>query len=238
MSTLQLDKLRRVVRRYNNKDFLNAAIAVCALSAIADDEVARDELYRIDQLILDDPALQDISAAKAKQKLTEFLGELTRNRAGAEKVLSAKVRRMADEPEKAQALLRIAYLIIVSDHEIRDGERREFSRLAGLLQLDAAEVWHELTTCYLLWDDPSEASLMRAPASAAEMLEDSPEGKWRAFESLEEAKTAAAALYQRAIAHHKRENNQSDANKMARRLADLPRLTAHEIPSVYDAMPS
>ena len=81
MSQSYLDKLRQLVRRYNNKDFLNAAIAVCALSAIADDEVALDELYRIDQLILDDPALQEINAKKARQKLKEFLKELTHNRA-------------------------------------------------------------------------------------------------------------------------------------------------------------
>ena len=95
-------------------------------------------------------------------------------------------------------------------------------------------MWHELTTCFLLWDDPCDASLVRAPASAADILNDSLESKWRAFETLEDAKVAAAELYQRAIEYHKKMENQSDERKMARLLADLPRLAANEIPSVYD----
>lgn len=234
LSQSYLDKLRQVVRRYNSKDFLNAAIAVCALSAVADDEIAPDELYRIDQLILDDPALQEIDARKARQKLKEYLRELANNRAGAEKVLSDKVRRMADDHEKARTLMRIAYLIIVSDHEIRARERQEFKRLCGLLNLDSSQVWHELTTCFLLWDDPCDASLVRAPASAADIVNDILESKWRVFETLEDAKIAATELYQRAIEYHKKLDNQRDERKMERRLADLPRLTANEIPSVYD----
>ncbi len=38
-----LGKLVTEVRRYRNKDFLKAAMAVCALSANADDEVSLSE---------------------------------------------------------------------------------------------------------------------------------------------------------------------------------------------------
>ncbi len=230
-----IEKLRQEVRRYNSKDFLNATIAVCALSAVADDEVAPDELYSIDQLILEDPALQEISAKKAQQKLKEYLSALASHRARAEKVLSNKVRRMTGDHEMARTLMRVAYLIIVSDHALRTQEQQEFERLCGLMDLDPGEVWDELANRFLLWDDVWGASLVRAPASGtARIVNESREGKWRVFETLDDAKIAAAELYRRAIEHYKKMGSHKDELEMERRLADLPRLAANEIPSVYD----
>ena len=53
-----LDKLVTEVRRYQNKDFLKAAMAVCALAANADDEVDLAERYSIDRALETEPALR------------------------------------------------------------------------------------------------------------------------------------------------------------------------------------
>ncbi len=39
--------------------------------------------------------------------------------------------------------MRVAYLVITADHEIRNEEKREFARLCALLDLDPGQVWRE-----------------------------------------------------------------------------------------------
>ena len=50
MKQTLLDKLVAEIRRYQSKDFLKAAMAVCALAANADDEVNLAERYSIDHI--------------------------------------------------------------------------------------------------------------------------------------------------------------------------------------------
>jgi tellurite resistance protein TerB len=235
MKQSYLAKLRGELGRYNSKNFLNATMAVCALSAAADDEVAQDELYSIDRLILEEPALRDFSATKAQQRLKEYLGALGRDPGGAQAVLSDKVRRMAGNHKMARTLMRVAYLVIVADHAIRPKERQEFERLCGLLDLDPGQVWDELATRYLVWDDVRAVSLVTAPASeTARVVNESMDSKWRVFETLEDAKTAAAEVYRRAIEHQRQVGSQAEELELERQLAALPAITRQELASVFD----
>jgi tellurite resistance protein TerB len=235
MQQSYLEKLRRELWRYNSRDFLNATMAICVLSAAADDEVAPDEIYSIDHLILEEPALQDFSAKKARQRLKEYLSALKRDPARAQNILSNKVRRMAGNHKMARTLMRVAYLVIVADHAIRPRERQEFERLCGLLDLDPGEVWDELAIRYLVWDEVWGVSLVKAPASeTARIVNESLESKWSVFETLDDAKKAAAKMYRRAIEHHKQRGTQREVLELERQLADLPSLTTKELPSVYD----
>ena len=45
---------------------------------------------------------------------------------------------------ETRTLLRVAYLVILADHEIRDSEREEFRRLARTLGLEPEQVWQQL----------------------------------------------------------------------------------------------
>lgn len=230
-----LNKLHGELARYNSKEFLNATMAVCALSAAADYEVAPDELYTIDRLVLDEPALQALSAKKVQQRLKEYLGALGGGQARAQAVLSEKVGRMAGNYKMARTLMRIAYLVIVADHAIRPRERQEFERLCGLLDLDPGQVWDELATRYLVWDDVWGVSLVTVPAGeTARVVNESVDSKWRVFETLEDAKTAAAEVYRKAIEHHRQRGSQAKELELERQLAALPRLTTKELPSVFD----
>jgi hypothetical protein len=131
--------------------------------------------------------------------------------------------------------MRAAYLIIVSDHAIRNRELQQFKWLCGLLDLNPDQVWDQLSHRFLLWDDVRDAKLVRAPASGVALIvNESLEGKWRVFENLDEAKAAAAELYRKAIAYHKKMESSEIELEMERRLAALPDLTASEVPSVYD----
>ncbi len=136
-----LDKLVTEVRRYQNKDFLKAAMAVCALAANADDEVNLAERYSIDRALETEPALNLFDAAKAVRILDDYIFALREEGDAAKAVLDNKVRRFAGTHKRARTLMRVAYLIIAADQEIVAAERAEFDRLCALLGLDHTQVW-------------------------------------------------------------------------------------------------
>ncbi len=68
-----LDKLVAEVRQSHNRDFLKAAMAVCALAAVADDEVKLSEHYRVDHVLAMDPALMVLDTEKAIDTLYAYI---------------------------------------------------------------------------------------------------------------------------------------------------------------------
>ena len=136
-----LDKLVTEIRRYQNKDFLKAAMAVCALAANADNEVNLSERYSIDRAIETEPALNLFDAAKAVRILDDYIFALREEGDAAKAVLDNKVRRFAGTHKRSRTLMRVAYLIIAADQQIIAAERAEFDRLCTLLDLDHSQVW-------------------------------------------------------------------------------------------------
>ena len=141
MESSLLEKLATEIRRYQNKDFLKAAMAVCALAANADDEVNLAERYSIDHAIETEPALSLFDSAKAIRVLDDYIFALREDGEAARAVLDNKVRRFAGNHKRSRTLMRVAHLIITADDEIRDEERAEFDRLCALLGLDPVRVW-------------------------------------------------------------------------------------------------
>jgi tellurite resistance protein TerB len=139
-----LEKLVGEIGRYNNKAFLKATMAVCALTATADDEVSLAEHYRIDEIIAKEPTLKQLDAEKATNTLYDYIHAVRSYGDSARRVLYGKVQRMAGDHKKSRTLMRVAYLVIIADREIREAEREEFRRLCGALGLEPDEVWREL----------------------------------------------------------------------------------------------
>ena len=138
-----LDKLGTEVDRYQNKDFLKAVIAVCALTASADDEVLLAERCAITGVIQSEPALHGIDVDKANQILNDYISALQEDGDAAKAILTDKVRRMAGDHKRSRTLMRIAYLVISADYSIEDREMSEFRRLCGALRLEPDLVWRE-----------------------------------------------------------------------------------------------
>ncbi len=136
-----LDKLGGEVNRYQDKEFLKATMAVCALTALADEEVSLEERRDIDQAIRLEPSLATFNLEKANKILDSYIFELTRSCEAGKNVLYDKVRRIARDHKKARTVMRVSYLIITADHQVHDKELAEFKRLCGILQLDPDEVW-------------------------------------------------------------------------------------------------
>ena len=71
-----LVKLVVEVRQFHNRDFLKAAMAVCALAAVADNEVKLSERYQIDAILAKEPALLAFDANKATDTLYAYIHDL------------------------------------------------------------------------------------------------------------------------------------------------------------------
>lgn len=141
-----LDKLTGEVQRYENKDFLKAAMAVCALTAVADDEVTLSEHHRIGYALAMVPALRDLDAEKAIDILYEYIYALRTNGEEAKEILRGKVKRMAGDHKRARTLMRVCYMVMTADGKIEEMERTEFNRLCQLLELEPGQVWKELAS--------------------------------------------------------------------------------------------
>ena len=138
-----LDKLGAEVSRYQDKDFLKSAMAVCALTAMADDEVKLEERCSINLAIRNEPALQAFDVDKASAILDDYIEGLERDGHAAKQVLSEKVRRVSSDHKRARSLMRVAYLIITSDYDVDERELAEFRRLCDLLKLEPDEIWRD-----------------------------------------------------------------------------------------------
>ena len=140
LERLLLDKLRAEVTRYQNKDFLKAVMAVCALTAWADDEILLAERCVITAAIKNEPAFHGFDVDKANHVVSGYISALQEQGEAAKTILTEKVRRMAGDFKKSRTLMRIAYLVITADYAIDKTEIREFHRLCGALDLDPHKV--------------------------------------------------------------------------------------------------
>ncbi len=144
MSSMLLEKLITEVRRYQNKDFLHAAMAVCALTAYSDGEVSIDERYSIDYAIDNIEALKTFDPERAIEILDDYIYLLRGQADGAKAELYKKIKVFEGNYKKSRTLLRVAYLIINADREVDPREEKEFSMLCNLLDLEASKLWKQI----------------------------------------------------------------------------------------------
>ena len=140
MDLTRRDKLLSEVRHFHNRDFLKAAMAVCALAAAADDEIKPSELSQIDEVLAEEPALQVIDSKKAIRTLRDYIHALQTDKTSAAQVLFKKVRRMRGNHKRARTLMRVAHLVIAADGEINHRERAVLWRICDMLKLDPREI--------------------------------------------------------------------------------------------------
>ena len=140
-----LGKLTDEVLRYQNKAFLKAAMAVCALTVLSDGEIQFAERVSVDRALKEEPALKHFDALKAVDILGEFTDALYDDEENAKVILHNKIRRFAGDYKQSRTLMRVAYLIIMADHEISEDEQEVFIELCSVLELEPEQVWEELS---------------------------------------------------------------------------------------------
>ena len=126
---------RLQLERYRNRGFLKAAMAAAALVADADGEVTLSERYRIDAILKRLERLRLHDPHKAIEILNRFLANLRDEADTARPVLLGKVSRMADDPESAHILIRIAHSVSDADGVVSDAEADRIDQIRSVLNL-------------------------------------------------------------------------------------------------------
>ena len=118
------------------RGYLQAAMAVCALTASADGEVGLEERYAIDAAIAHDPLLACFAPAQAVAVLDDQLFRLRAEPAETRETLLGIVEKAGRRPERAVALMRLVWNVIAADDRVRPAELAEFETLCDLLEID------------------------------------------------------------------------------------------------------
>ncbi len=139
-----VEKLRTEIIRYQSKPFLKAAMAVCALASLADDDYSLSERGQVDIVLRTMDGLHFHDPNKAAQIFEEFIHDLRTDHDKTAKVLAGKVARHAGNYKEARTLLRIAGMIINADGKVTSEERAVFDELCDVLGVDPDEVWDKL----------------------------------------------------------------------------------------------
>ena len=122
--------------RIMGRGYLQAAMAVCALTASADGEVGLEERYAIDAAIARDPLLERFAPAQAVAVLDDQFFRLRAEPAETRETLLGIVEKAGRRPERAVALMRLAWNVIAADDRVRPAELAEFETLCDILGVD------------------------------------------------------------------------------------------------------
>jgi len=134
------EKLRSDTTRYWDKPFLKAAMAVCALSALADGKVSLNERYRVDAILSAMDRLNVHNPHKAVDIMNDYVEALQTEQVRAKEVLLQKISRFSGNYKSARTLLRIAYLVISADGDLTNSEREVFDQICTTLSVSPGEI--------------------------------------------------------------------------------------------------
>lgn len=130
------DMLHSRVEKYRDKDFLKAAMAASALTAYADGSVSVSERFKVEEILERLDRLHIYDAQKAVEKFEDYVRELEDDTEEAEKVLLAKLERIAEDKEAADLIAQIAIEVSNADRYVNRAERMQFDVICKTLSLD------------------------------------------------------------------------------------------------------
>lgn len=122
--------------RHQNRDFMEAVAAVCALMAGADADTQACERSSIAAAMSTDPAFADLDADAVVGLMNDYTGQLQDKGAAGKSKISEKVMRFYGNERHSRNLMRLAHRIMMADHQVQDSESEEFRRICRILGLD------------------------------------------------------------------------------------------------------
>jgi tellurite resistance protein len=130
-----LDAIALEIERFRNRPFLEAVMAASALVATADGAVKLAELATLDEVLETVRALRVYDPHQAVDLYRQYAAELLdQPQPAREKALRA-IARIADEPDAARILLKIALAIGMADDALGDAERAALASICDALRL-------------------------------------------------------------------------------------------------------
>jgi len=128
------------VERYRNRPFLKAAMAACALVAVADGKVSFSQRVRVDQILETLDKLKVYDPHEGVDLFNDYVEQiLTSPKIGHAKAVEA-VQSIADNKETARMLIRLCLAVSETNCKISTVEQVEIVSLCNLLGIDPSEV--------------------------------------------------------------------------------------------------
>lgn len=151
------EQMKGKLAQYQNQDFRDACMAVCALVAMADGVLSDSERRKVIACIERTEALSHFSAASLRDIFTNFC-DLAKDDFARVDVYKA-VRKVAGNADQADMVVKIALIIAKSDGDFAAIEKDVICQIIGVLGLD--ESAYDLSTV------PTAAPSTPAPQAPA-----------------------------------------------------------------------
>jgi tellurite resistance protein TerB len=131
--------LQTSVAKFQNAEFANGCMAMCAMVAAADGSVAGAEKMRIAALIMNNETLKVFPATELKQKFDFFCDKLTADfEFGRIEALQA-VAKLKSKPDQARAVIQIGIVIGGADGNFDADEKAVVKAACHAVGIPAAE---------------------------------------------------------------------------------------------------
>jgi tellurite resistance protein TerB len=130
------DELHERIRHHKGRDFLEAAMAASALAAFADGTVSRPERHSIGNMIVNLRRIRLHDPKTALDILNGYIDELQNDPEAAEKVLTEKLKRVANNKQTAELVAGIALAVSYADGEFVYAEKVQFQSICEVLGVD------------------------------------------------------------------------------------------------------
>lgn len=127
------------LERRRHRPFLEAAMASCALIAIADGVVTLSERSRVDQILERLDELRFFDVHEAVNLFNDFVAGIEQDHDKGRQDALAAVAKMKGERAEARLLIRICIAVSWADDEFPESERHEVEAVCRLLGFEPAE---------------------------------------------------------------------------------------------------
>jgi tellurite resistance protein len=129
-----VDSYREQIERHRNRPFLRAAMASCALATMSNGVVSLRERVRVDQVLATLDALQVFDPHEGVELFNEFIEAFRASEEdGRRLALTAIEDEAAQEPGKAELLIRISVAVCAGKEGVSEEFRQQIAALCDRL---------------------------------------------------------------------------------------------------------
>lgn len=132
-------ELKTEALKYKNKDFLNAAMAGCALIAMADGSVSSEEKQKMIKFIESNDALSVYTTSEVIKAFQEHVGQMEFDKDIGDAKAYQALHKMKSNTEAARLLVRMIIAVASSDGNFDADEQRVASKIVRELGMSPAE---------------------------------------------------------------------------------------------------
>ena len=132
-------ELKTEALKYKNKDFLNAAMAGCALISMADGSVSSEEKQKMIKFIESNDALSVFTTSDVIKAFQDYVGQLEFDKDIGEAKAYQSLHKMKSNAEASRLLVRMIIAVASSDGDFDAKEQTVASKIIRELGMSPSE---------------------------------------------------------------------------------------------------